>query len=167
MTGIDHRLSALRRWINACLPGKSLVVFERELGLSSDLVLCEDAYTQERALVYHVLERLPSNHLVVFDRSFTTEGFVFGIAQRSGLSVGRKHAANLPVMPRGQLVKCGKTETGKAPSRSSKPPIRTPAQPCSLRRIDVRLFEKRATARGSSISGKAQASTLRSDWFLA
>ena len=49
LTGTDHRLTALRQWLNACLPGKSLVVLEPDLGLISDLVLCEDAYTQERA----------------------------------------------------------------------------------------------------------------------
>ena len=28
LTGTDHRLTPLRRWLNACLPGKSLVVYE-------------------------------------------------------------------------------------------------------------------------------------------
>ena len=28
LTGTDHRLSALRKWLNACLPGKSVVVYE-------------------------------------------------------------------------------------------------------------------------------------------
>ena len=55
LTGTDHRLTALRQWLNACLPGKSLVVLEPDLGLISDLVLCEDAYTQERALLTGVL----------------------------------------------------------------------------------------------------------------
>ena len=50
LTGTDHRLGALRQWLNACLPGKSLVVLEPDLGLISDLVLCEDAYTQEREI---------------------------------------------------------------------------------------------------------------------
>ena len=31
LTGTDHRLTALRKWLNACLPGKSLVVFEPAL----------------------------------------------------------------------------------------------------------------------------------------
>ncbi len=37
----DHRLTALRQWLNAFLPGKSLVVLEPDLGLISDIVLCE------------------------------------------------------------------------------------------------------------------------------
>jgi hypothetical protein len=55
LTGSDHRLNALRKWLNACLPGKSLVVYEPALGLVTDLVLCEDAYTQERALLVQLL----------------------------------------------------------------------------------------------------------------
>ena len=45
LAGTDHRLKPLRAWLNACLPGKSLVVYEPGLGLVTDLVLCEDAYT--------------------------------------------------------------------------------------------------------------------------
>ena len=47
LTGTDHRLTPLRRWLNACVPGKSLVVYEPGLGLVTDVVSEEDAYTQE------------------------------------------------------------------------------------------------------------------------
>src|SRR6266404_1161631 len=40
LAGSEHRLTALRRWLNACLPGKSLVVYEPGIGLVSDVVLC-------------------------------------------------------------------------------------------------------------------------------
>ena len=84
LTGTDHRLTALRPWLNAYLPGKSLVVLEPDLGLISDLVLCEDAYTQERALLTYILERVQAQDLLVFDRNFTTTRFAFGIAERGG-----------------------------------------------------------------------------------
>ena len=113
LTGTDHRLEALRQWLNACLPGKSLVVLEPDLGLISDLVLCEDAYTQERALVEYVLERVQAKDLLVFDRNFATTGFAFGIAERGGSFVGRQHRTNLPVTPVTKLVRCGETETGR------------------------------------------------------
>jgi hypothetical protein len=142
LTGTDHRLSALRCWINACLPGKSLVVLEPDLGLISDLVLCEDAYTQERALVDHVLERVRPNDLLVFDRNFTTTGFVFGIAQRGGFFIGRKHGVNLPVKPRGKRVKCGETETGKVYEQIVRATDPDTGETLLLRRIEVRLFEK-------------------------
>ena len=84
LTGTDHRLEALRQWLNACLPGKTLVVLEPDLGLISDLVLGEDAYTQER-LVEYVLERVQAKDLLVFDRNFATTGFAFGIADAVAL----------------------------------------------------------------------------------
>ena len=103
LTGTDHRLGALRQWLNACLPGKSLVILEPDLGLISDLVLCEDAYTQERALLEYILDRVQPRDLLVFDRNFTTRGFAFGIAQRGGSFIGRQHKINLPVTPCQQI----------------------------------------------------------------
>ncbi len=74
LTGTDHRLGALRQWLNACLPGKSLVILEPDLGLISDLVLCEDAYTQALLARIHPLDRVQPRDLLVFDRNFTTRG---------------------------------------------------------------------------------------------
>jgi hypothetical protein len=142
LTGTDHRLGALRRWINACLPGKSLVILEPDLGLISDLVLCEDAYTQERALLDYVLDRVQANDLLVFDRNFTTRGFAFGIAERDGFFVGRKHGSNLPVQPVSRLVKCGETETGKVYEQLVQATDPETGATLLLRRIEVRLFEK-------------------------
>ncbi|MGL4550332.1 MAG: hypothetical protein ACRC33_04030 [Gemmataceae bacterium] len=65
LAGTDHRLTPLRQWINACLPGKSLVAFEPGLGLVTGVVLCEDAYTQERALLTQVLPRANAKDVFV------------------------------------------------------------------------------------------------------
>ena len=142
LTGTDHRLGALRQWLNACLPGKSLVVLEPDLGLISDLVLCEDAYTQERALLEYVLERVQARDLLVFDRNFTTMGFAFGIADRGGSFVGRQHRTNLPVKPVSKLVKCGETETGRIYEQIVLATDPDTGATLLLRRIEVRLFEK-------------------------
>ena len=142
LTGTDHRLTALRQWLNACLPGKSLVVLEPDLGLISDLVLCEDAYTQERALLTYILERVQAQDLLVFDRNFTTTGFAFGIAERGGSFVGRQHRTNLPVQPVSKLVKCGETETGRIYEQIVRATDPDTGATLLLRRIEVRLFEK-------------------------
>ena len=147
LTGTDHRLTALRQWLNACLPGKSLVVFEPDLGLISDLVLCEDAYTQERALLTYILERVQAQDLLVFDRNFTTTGFAFGIAERGGSFVGRQHRTNLPVQPVSKLVKCGETETGRIYEQIVRPPIQTPARRCSCGASRSASSRRRAMAR--------------------
>jgi hypothetical protein len=142
LTGTDHRLTALRQWLNACLPGKSLVVLEPDLGLISDLVLCEDAYTQERALLTYILERVQAQDLLVFDRNFTTTGFAFGIAERGGSFVGRQHRTNLPVQPVSKLVKCGETETGRIYEQIVRATDPDTGATLLLRRIEIRLFEK-------------------------
>ncbi len=142
LTGTDHRLTALRQWLNACLPGKSLVVLEPDLGLISDIVLCEDAYTQERALLTYILEHVQAQDLLVFDRNFTTTGFAFGIAERGGSFVGRQHRTNLPVQPVSKLVKCGETETGRIYEQIVRATDPDTGTTLLLRRIEVRLFEK-------------------------
>ena len=56
LTGTDRRLTPLRQYLKACLPGKSLVVYEPGLGLVTDVVLCEDAY-YHGAKVAHIDKR--------------------------------------------------------------------------------------------------------------
>jgi hypothetical protein len=112
LTGTDHRLKALRAWLNASLPGKSLVIYEPGLGLVTDLVLCEDAYTQERALLTQLLPRLQANDLVLADRNFCTLRFVLGVRVQKALCIVRQHRANLPCTPLSELKKCGATDTG-------------------------------------------------------
>jgi Transposase DDE domain len=151
LTGTDHRLTALRQWLNACLPGKSLVILEPDLGLISDLVLCEDAYTQERALLTYILERVQAQDLLVFDRNFSTTGFAFGIAERDGFFVGRQHRINLPVKLVNKLVKRGETETGMVYEQRVQATDPNTGATMFLRRIEVRLFEK--TRDGDKIIG--------------
>ena len=104
LTGTDHRLRPLRQWLNACLPGKSLVVYEPRLGLVTDLVLCPDAYTQERALLGELLPRVCANDLWVADRNFCTMRFVFGVLHQQAFVVVRQHRRNLPCQPLGRCI---------------------------------------------------------------
>ncbi len=70
LAGTEHRLTPC---VNGSMPpcrAKSLVVYEPGFGLVTDLVLCEDAYTQERALVTQILPRVQANDLFVADRNF-------------------------------------------------------------------------------------------------
>jgi Transposase DDE domain len=142
LTGTDHRLTALRRWLNACLPGKSLVVYEHNLGLVTDLVLCEDAYTQERALLTQLLPRVQANDLIVADRNFCTTRFVFGMKAKNAAVLVRQHRVNLPCTPAGPLKHCGQTDTGVVYERKVQATDPESGEILSLRRIEVRLFEK-------------------------
>jgi hypothetical protein len=142
LTGTDHRLTALRRWLNACLPGKSLVVYEPGLGLVTDLVLCEDAYTQERALLTQIVLRVQADDLMVADRNFCTTRFVFGVHAQKAFVLVRQHRRSLPCVSVNKLKKCGQTDTGTIHEQKVKVSDPETGEVLVLRRIEVRLFEK-------------------------
>jgi len=142
LTGTEHRLKALRRWLNACLPGKSLVIYEPGLGLVTDLVLEEDAYTQERALLTQVVPRLQAKDLVVADRNFCTTRFVFGVHARKAFTIVRQHRVNLPCTPTSKLTKCGQTDTGVVYEQHVQVTDPDSGEVLTLRRIELRLSKK-------------------------
>lgn len=142
LTGTDHRLTALRNWLNACLPGKSLVVYEPGRGLVTDVVLCEDAYTQERALLTQILPRVQARDLFVADRNFCTTRFVFGVSRQDAFVLVRQHRRNLPCQPLGQRRRCGQTATGVVYEQRVQVEDANSGTTLRLRRMEVRLFQK-------------------------
>lgn len=140
LAGSEHRLTPLRRWLNACLPGKSLVVYEPGSGLVTDVVLCEDAYTQERALLAHILPRARAKDLFIADRNFCTTRFVFGLSAAGAAVVVRQHRRTLPCRALGRLRPCGRTETGVVYEQSVQATDPDSGADLTLRRIEIRLF---------------------------
>lgn len=141
LAGTEHRLTPLRRWLNACLPGKSLVVYEPSLGLVTDVVLCEDAYTQERALVTQLLPRVRACDLFIADRNFCTTRFVFGVSAALAALIVRQHRSTLPCEAIEGLRPAGNTATGAVYEQrvqASDPETKTTL---TLRRIELRLHE--------------------------
>jgi hypothetical protein len=108
----EHRLEVLRDVVSGPLPGKSLVVLDPSLMLAIDEFPCEDAYTQERALLEQVLETVEVKDLWIADRNFCTRGFLLGIGQREGAFVIREHQ-QIPLTPVSPLEKvfCGNGNT--------------------------------------------------------
>ena len=92
LAGTDHRLDCLRACGAAALPGMSLVVRDGRTGLLTDLVPCEDAYTNERALHPQVLALVAPDDLWVADRNFCTDDYLGGIAARAAYFLIRHHA---------------------------------------------------------------------------
>jgi IS4 transposase len=82
----------LRNTSAAALPGKSLVLYDPRYDLITDIVPCEDAYTQERALLDQVLPLIARRDCVVADRNFCTMGFLFELMRRGSAFVIRQHA---------------------------------------------------------------------------
>jgi len=142
LAGTDHRLTPLRHWLNACLPGKSLVVYEPGTGLVTDVVLCEDAYTQERTLLTQLLPRVQANDLFVADRNFCTTRFVFGISQAKASVIVRQHKTSLPCQALSPLKRCGQTETGVVYEQRVQATDPETGRTLELRRIEIRLFAK-------------------------
>ena len=142
LAGSEHRLTPLRRWLNACLPGKSLVIYEPGLGLVTDVVLCADAYTQERALLTQILPRLAADDLLVADRNFCTPRLVFGVSRRDAFIIVRQHRRSLPCQPLSKLKKCGATKRGVVYEQQVQVTDPETGDLLTLRRIEVRLFEK-------------------------
>jgi Transposase DDE domain len=92
LAGTDHRLACLRGHGAAALPGMSLVVREGRTGLLSDIIPCEDAYTNERALHPRVLALVEADDLWLGDRNFCTDDYMGGIAGRDAYFLIRHHA---------------------------------------------------------------------------
>jgi IS4 transposase len=142
LAGTDHRLQPLRQWLNACLPGKSLVVYEPASGLVTDLVLCEDAYTQERALLAQILPRMQADDLWVADRNFCTTRFVWGVTAAKARFIVRQHGRSLPCRVQSKLKQCGRTKTGVVYEQRVTVTDPDTGAALELRRIELRLFEK-------------------------
>jgi hypothetical protein len=92
LAGTDHRITCLRGSGAAALPGMSLVVRENRTGLLTDVVQCEDAYTNERTLFADILPLVKPNDLWLADRNFCTDDYMSGIQDREAFFLIRHHA---------------------------------------------------------------------------
>jgi IS4 transposase len=111
LTGTDHRLIPTRTTWSACLPGKSLAIYEPASGLITDVILEENAHTQERALLESVV--VQAGELWIADRNFCVRTFLFRIQRSGAFFLVRRHESNLPFEPVGPLKSKGRCPTGK------------------------------------------------------
>jgi IS4 transposase len=142
----EHRIEETRTLNSAPLPGQALVVLDPQLRLMIDAFPCEDAYTQERALLPEVLETVESGDLWLEDRNFCTTGFLFGIADRDAHFVVRQHGSTLTGKKLlGRKRRVGRCETGVVYEQTLE--IRNPRESdpqravLTLRRITLKLDE--------------------------
>ena len=101
LAGTEHRPTPTRTTRAAPLPGQALVVLDPATMLVCDVVPCEDASTQERALIDAVLERVAEGDFWIADRNFCCSRFVFGMVARRGRFLVRQHKATLRWEPIG------------------------------------------------------------------
>lgn len=94
LAGSEHRLDCLRGCGAAALPGMSLVVRDGRTGLLTDVIPCQDAYTNERSLFAEVGPLVQPQDLWLMDRNFCTEDYLGGIASRQAFFLVRHHAGS-------------------------------------------------------------------------
>ena len=138
LAGTDRRLKVLRGQGGAALPGQALAVLDPALKLIVDLFPCEDAHTQERALLSQVLEIVEAGDLWIEDRNFCTNRFVFGIACKQAAFLVRQHAG-LPWEALEEPVHVGDSETGRVFEQRVRL-IRAYGEELVVRRITIELY---------------------------
>jgi hypothetical protein len=129
IAGTDHRIVPLRTTWSAGLPGMSLAVYEPASGLIRDLILEEDAYCQERALVDRV--EVQPGQLWIMDRNFCIRSLIFRIACRDAFFLVRWHRSTLPFVPAERLRGRGRCSSGEVLEQ----PIDVPDGEGGLRRL--------------------------------
>ena len=105
-----HRIEQLRGVGAGALPGKSLVIYEPELEMATDVFPCEDGHAQERSLLSAVLPTLEPKDILIMDRNFCVRAFLHGIAARDAYFICRQHQG-LPWQEDGEERFIGRSET--------------------------------------------------------
>jgi hypothetical protein len=140
LTGTDHRIRPLRDTRSAGLPGMALAIYEPASGVVRDVVLEEDAHTQERALLDRIA--VTPDQLWIADRNFCVRTFLFRIARSGASFLVRRHASTLPFEPLEKLRARGRCETGTVFEQAIR--VEDPESPGTwhrLRRIVLELDE--------------------------
>jgi hypothetical protein len=111
LSGTEHRIKPLRTTWSAGLPGMSLAIYEPATGTITDLILAEDAHTQERAL----LARIPiePGRLYIADRNFCVRSLLFRIAVAPAFFLVRWHRSTLPFRATSRLHRRGRCRSGE------------------------------------------------------
>jgi len=136
----QHRLAVLRDTAAAPLPGQALAILDPQSRLLLDLVPCEDAYTQERALLEQVLPRVEANDVWVGDRNLCTPKFLLGIARRGGFFAVREHA-QLNIRYEGERTARGRCATGELFEQQAVVTDEQTGSSVRVRRVVVQLDE--------------------------
>jgi IS4 transposase len=134
----EKRLKPLRGFGGAPLPGHSLIVYDPDRKLVIDIEPCEDAYTQERAVMLSLLERAMPGELWIADRAFSTRT-ILGQWDRRGCNfIVREHSSTPNPNALDDMVYQGLIETGAVYEQAVE--FEGEAEnTVTLRRIELRL----------------------------
>jgi IS4 transposase len=108
----EKRLAPLRGNRGAALPGHTLVVYDPDRGLVTDIAPCEDAHRSERAAATPLLEGAQPGQLWIADRQFCTAAILLGLRAAGADCIVREHARHPRLTGQGEWRTCGRVETG-------------------------------------------------------
>ncbi len=109
----EKRLAPLRGHRGAALPGQTLVVYDPDSGLVTDIVASEDAHQSERASVAPLLDSAQPGQLWIADRHFCTRVIMQGWDEAHAGFIVREHACHPRLVGQGDWHGCGRTGTGE------------------------------------------------------
>lgn len=142
-----HRLERLRGTAAGALPGKSLVIYEPQLEMATDVFPCEDGHAQERALLGAVLPTVEPRDTLIMDRNFCVRDFLHGIAARQAYFICRQHQG-LPWEAEGDERFIGRSESGAIYEQW----VRVSDSAGNARRLRrIRIVLKQATRDGDKV----------------
>ena len=105
----EKRLAPLREHRGAALPGHTLVVYDPDRGLVTDIVPSEDAHRSERAAVAPLLDSARPGQLWIADRQFCTRTILLGWQAAQASFLVREHGRHPQLAPEGPWRACGRT----------------------------------------------------------
>ena len=108
----EKRLAALREHRGAALPGHTLVVYDPDSTLVTDLVACEDAHASERSAMAPLLACAQAGELWIADRNFCTRTLLQGWHDAQAGFIVREHARHPHLIRESRWRACGRIETG-------------------------------------------------------
>jgi IS4 transposase len=118
LPGTDKRLGPLRGQRGAALPGYTLVVYDPDTTLVTDIVPCEDAHASERSEAAALVASACAGELWIGDRNFCTLALMQGWQDAQASFIVREHAKHPRVVHEGRWVACGSVETGRVRERA-------------------------------------------------
>lgn len=137
----DKRLAPLRSHRGAAMPGHTLVVYDPDSALVTDILACEDAHESERVGAATLLQQAQQGQVWIADRHFCTRTLLQGWQQRQAGFIVREHARHPKLDKTGPWSQAVPTETGQVREQAIELAAtqETVVAPPSWRRIEIQL----------------------------
>ena len=123
------------------MPGHTLVVYDPDSALVTDILACEDAHESERVGAATLLQQAQQGQVWIADRHFCTRTLLQGWQQRQAGFIVREHARHPKLDNTGPWSEAVPTETGQVREQAIELAAtqETVLAPPSWRRIEIQL----------------------------